>query len=130
MTLKELKDFTKQNLKGFDGSFYIGKIDRQKEKALCFYPAQASAAKTGAVGGKKNSSYILRNITVILRYGKNADEAEKTALLIQDFFDEKTFLINKKRVFCISRYSEPVSLGTDERNVHEYSFLFDFYLIK
>ena len=44
-----------------------------------------------------------------------------------DFFDEKTFTLNGKRVFVISRYSAPIPLGTDDRGVYEYSFDFYFY---
>lgn len=129
MTLKSIREYTKENIE-FDGSFYIGKIDETKEKAICFYPNKNPMAKSTAIGGKANKSFTVKAVTVILRYGQNADIAEQKAEEIQTFFDEKFLFINSKRVFVISRYEEPIPLGTDDKGIYEYSFMFDFYETK
>lgn len=129
MTLKSIREYTKENFE-FDGLFYIGKIDETKEKAICFYPNKNPMAKSTAIGGKTNKSFTVKAVTVILRYGQNADIAEQKAEEIQAFFDEQFLFINNKRVFVISRYEEPVPLGTDDKGIYEYSFMFDFYETK
>lgn len=126
MTLKQIKDFFKSTFCWTDG-ISIGKIDKNLEKAVCFYNSRQPTAKVKAVGGKKNKSYDFKSITILLRWTTNADEAEKKAEEIYNFFDEKTFIHDKKRVFMISRFENPIDLGTDERGVYEYSFEFDLY---
>lgn len=126
MTLKQIKDYFKSAFPWTDG-IYIGKIDNDMEKALCFYNSRRQIAKTGTIGGKKNKSYEMKPITILLRYGTNADIAEVKAKEIYDFFDEKEFILNGKRVFVVSRYNGPIELGTDEKGIYEYSFEFNFY---
>lgn len=126
MTLKWIKDFFKSTFGWTDG-ISIGKIDMNLDKAVCFYNSRQPTAKINTVGGKKNKSYDFKSITILLRWTTNADEAERKAEEIYNFFDEKTFIHNKKRVFAISRYEHPIDLGTDERGVYEYSFEFDLY---
>lgn len=126
MTLKSLKDYIKE-ISDFDGSFYIGKIDKTKDKAMCFYPNKSPKAKRNVVGGKANKSFTTKAVTILLRYGQNADMAEDMASQVQNFFDEKTLIIDNRRVFVIPRYEEPIPLGTDDRGIYEYSFIFDFY---
>lgn len=129
MQLKTIREYTKKNF-NFDGPFYIGKIDNTKEKAICFYHNKTPMANSTAIGGKANKSYTVNAVTILLRYGQNADIAEQKAEEIQAFFDEKTLTIDNKRVFVISRYEKPIPLGTDDKGIYEYSFMFDFYETK
>ena len=126
MTLKKVKDYFKTAF-GWSDSISISKIDNNSEKAVCFYNSRIAPAKISSVGGKKNKTYELKSITILLRWGKNADTAEVKAKEIYDFFDERTFDIDGKRVFVISRYESPIDLGTDDKGIYEYSFEFDFY---
>lgn len=126
MILKHIKDYFKSEY-GWVDSISIGKIDTDQEKALCFYNSRLGAAKIGAIGGKENNSYAIKPITILLRWTTNADTAEQKAQTIYDFFNERQFTLNGKRVFIISRYDSPIDLGTDERGVYEYSFEFNVY---
>ena len=126
MTLKRLKDYFKTAF-GWSDSISISKIDNNSEKAVCFYNSKLVPAKISSVGGKKNKTYELKPVTILLRWGKNADAAEVKAKEVFNFFDERTFNIDGKRVFVISRYEGPIDLGTDDKGVYEYSFEFDFY---
>ncbi|MCQ2484757.1 MAG: minor capsid protein [Clostridia bacterium] len=126
MKLKDIKEYFKTAFHWSD-SISIGKIDNNSEKAVCFYNSKFMPPKISSVGGKRNKDYELKAITILLRWGKNADTAEEMAKKIYDFFDERTFDIDGKRVFVISRYEVPIDLGTDEKGVYEYSFEFDFY---
>ena len=126
MTLKQYKDYFKENFK-WTGSISTGKIDNNQEKAICFYNSQRNSSYVGVFGGIKNKSTNIKSVTILLRYTKNQDSVEVMAQQIYDFFNERSFFINQKRIFTQMIYSEPINLGTDENNVYEYSIELDFY---
>ena len=126
MTLKQYKDYFKENFKWTD-SISTGKIDNNEEKAICFYHSQRNSSYVGVFGGVKNKSTNIKPVTILLRYTKNQNSAEMMAQQIYDFFNERSFFINQKRIFTQMIYSEPINLGTDENNVYEYSIELDFY---
>ena len=126
MTLKKYKDYFKEEFKWAD-SISTGKIDNNKEKAICFYNSQREQLYIGTLGGKANRSTDIKPVTILLRYTKNQDSAEQMAQKIYEFFEERTFFIDSKRIFTMMNSSEPISLGTDEKNVYEYSIELDFY---
>lgn len=125
MTLKQYKDYFKENFKWTE-SISIGKIDNSKEKAICFYDKRTQPY-VGIIGGNKNKSTTIKPITILLRYTKNQNDAEIMAQKIYDFFNEKSFFIEEKRIFIQMLYESPISLGTDDNNVYEYSIEFDSY---
>lgn len=129
MMLSDIRDYFTKNF-GWNESVSIGKIDQNKDIAVCFYDSKQPRAKETAIGGKKNKSYTVKPVAVLLRFGTNAKNAEQKAEEIYNFFDEKTIYINEKRVFIISRYDSAIALGTDEKGIYEYSFYFDFYETK
>lgn len=126
MTLKQYKDYFKDNFKWTD-SISIGKIDNNQEKAICFYNSNRNLAYIGTLGGLENKSTNIKPITILLRYTKNQNDAEIMAQKIYDFFNERSFFIENKRIFVQMIYSEPISLGTDDNNVYEYSIELNFY---
>lgn len=126
MTLKQYIDYFKREFNWTD-SISIGKIDNNKEKAICFYNSQRGNSYIGTLGGKNNRSTNIKPVTILLRYTKNQDSAEKMAQKIYEFLEERTFFIDSKRIFIMMIYSGPVFLGTDDKNVYEYSIELDFY---
>ena len=126
MTLKQYKDYFKKEFKWTE-SISIGKIDNNQEKAICFYNSQRGQPYIGTLGGKTNRSTNIKPVTILLRYTKNQDSAEQMAQKIYEFYEERTFFINSKRIFTIMTYQYPLNLGTDEKNVYEYSIELDFY---
>ena len=113
MTLNQYKDDFKSNF-GWKDSISIGKIDNNKEKAVCFYNSQRGNPYVGT-------------ITILLRYTKNQDVAEQEAQKIYEFYEDRTFFIGSKRIFTMMSYNAPINLGTDDKNVYEYSIELDFY---
>lgn len=126
MTLKQIKDYFKDTFNWTD-FISTGKIDDNQEKAICFYNSKRSYF-TGTIGGKANKSTDIKPITILLRYTKNQNTAEIKAQEIYDFFNERSFFIENKRIFVIVQGDEPISLGTDENNVYEYSLELDLYI--
>ena len=125
MTTAEIRDYFTAQFP-WSESCSIGKIDNNKETAVCFYLNTPQTNQT-AFGGKQNVGSEKISVNVLLRAGRNAKNAEAQAMQIYAFFDERTFYMHDKRVFVISRYDTPVPLGTDAQGVYEYSFSFDFY---
>ena len=129
MTLSDLRDYFKSDFP-WKESISVGKIDKNKERAVCFYHSKVSRPKINTIGGKGNRSYTVLPISILLRFGKNYEAAAEKAKEIYDFFDEKTFDLNNERVFVISPYNEPIDLGTDDQGVYENSLEFDLYITK
>ena len=126
MTLKKYRDYFKNEF-GWTDSISIGKIDNNQEKALCFYNSKSSMNYQGVIGGKKNKTTTIKPITILLRYTKNQNQAEEMAKSIYEFFEERTFFIDEKRIFVQMIYENPIDLGTDDNNVYEYSIELNFY---
>lgn len=129
MTLSDLRDYFKSDFP-WKESISVGKIDKNKERAVCFYHSKVSRPKINTIGGKGNRSYTVLPISILLRFGKNYEAAAEKAKEIYGFFDEKTFDLNNERVFVISPYNEPIDLGTDDQGVYENSLEFDLYITK
>lgn len=129
MTLSDLRDYFKSDFP-WKESISVGKIDKNKERAVCFYHSKVSRPKINTIGGKGNRSYTVLPISILLRFGKNYEAAAEKAEEIYNFFDEKTFGLNNERVFAISPYNAPIDLGTDDQGVYENSLEFDLYITK
>lgn len=127
ITLKQIKNYFKENFEWID-NISIGKIDNNKEKAICFYNSKRQLSYQSTFGGKSNSTTYIKPITILLRYTKNQDSAEEKAQEIFEFFEERTFFIDKKRIFVQMSINEPINLGTDDNNVYEYSFELNFHI--
>lgn len=117
MTLKQYKDDFKASF-NWNEAISIGKIDNNKEKAICFYNSKRTLSPVKAID---ESSYKYKPITILLRYTKNQDTAEQMANSIYEFYDDRTFNIENKRVYAQHLYNDPMNLGTDENGVYEYS---------
>ena len=126
MRLKQYKDEFKASF-NWNEAISIGKIDNNKEKAICLYNSKRVLAYDARIGGKKNKSTNIKPITILLRYTKNQDSAETMAQTIYDFYNERSYFIDNKRVFVKMIYDEPVNLGTDDNNIYEYSIELNIY---
>ena len=115
MRLKQYKDYFKASF-NWNDAISIGKIDNNKEKAICFYNSKRSISPIKAID---TNTYKIKPITILLRYTKNQDTAEQMAMSIYDFFDDR--LIEEGQVIAQHLYSEPITLGTDDNGVYEYS---------
>lgn len=118
MTLKQYKDYFKASF-NWNEAISIGKIDNNKEMAICFYNSKRTLSPIKAID---NNTYKIKPITILLRYTKNQNTAEEMAISIHEFFDERNFMIGDKQVISQHLYSDPITLGTDDNGIYEYSF--------
>ena len=128
ITLAQIKDYFKNNFDWSNNSLSIGKIDNNKEKAICFYNSKRNLSYQGVIGGKENKSTYIKPITILLRYTKNQNDAEIKAQEIYEFFEERTFFIENKRIFTQMYNEEPMNLGTDDNGIYEYSIEINLYI--
>ncbi len=122
MTVKQYKDYFKTSF-NWNEAISIGKIDNNKEKAICFYNSKRTLAPIKAINA---NTYKIKPITILLRYTKNQDTAENMAISIYDFFDDREIEIDNKLIIAQHLYSEPITLGTDNEGVYEYSLEINF----
>lgn len=121
MRLSQYRDYFKASFK-WNEAISIGKIDNNQEKAICFYNSKRTLAPIKTID---KNTYKIKPITILLRYTKNQDTAEQMANSIYEFFEDKYFQIENKRIISQHIYSEPVALGTDDDGVYEYSLEID-----
>lgn len=127
--LAEIRDYFKTGF-GWKEAISIGKINNDKDKAICFYNSNTARAAAHTFGGKALQSYQHKAVTILIRWGKAKGAAEDVAQAVFDFFDETQFLLDSKHTFCLSIYEGPIDLNTDENGVYEYSIELDFYKSK
>ena len=117
MNLKQYKDYFKTTFQ-WDEAISIGKIDNNQEKAICFYNSKRQLSPIKAID---KGTYRINPITILLRYTKNQDTAERMAMSMHEFFDDSRFMIENKQVIAQCIYQSPITLGTDDNGVYEYS---------
>lgn len=122
ITLKEYKDYFKEAFVWTD-AISIGKIDNNQEKAICFY----NSTRGSYNGTINNKTTNIKRVTILIRYTKNQNKAEIKADEVFKFYENRKFDINGKNIFVMMQCPEPISLGTDDNNVYEYSIELDFY---
>lgn len=118
MRLKQYKDYFKASF-NWKEAISIGKIDNNKEMAICFYGSKRNLTPIKAID---KNTYKIKPITILLRYTKNQDKAETMAYSIYEFFNDRVFEIEGNVVIAQHTVSDPISLGTDDNGVYEYSF--------
>lgn len=118
MILAEVRDWLKTQIECHN--WYLGKIDGSKDQCIGLYNATGPAPII-ALGGLENTSYATKSVTILIHWGKNATVAEQKAQEVYAALFGQTAVIGGHRVIQFQmRQSEPVSVGTDEKNVYEY----------
>lgn len=107
--------------------YYSGKLDANKEKAICVYQRKSTIEAVKAIGGK--SSYNIKPISVLIHWNKNSTETEKAAYKLYEQLEAvSSFLLNDTKIYFIKLLqSEPVSVGADDNGIFEFVIEFDIY---
>lgn len=118
MTLAEVRDWLKTQI--VCPQWYIGKIDGKKEQSIGVYSVP-SRAPVIAIGGLENTSYASKTVSVLVRWGKNSDTAERKAQEVYTAMFGKPAVIGGHRVISFQmRTTEPIGVGTDDEGIYEY----------
>ncbi len=127
LTLADVKDW----LKGFQVGehFYCGKIDSKPEKTIGVYQRKPSGQPRVALGGLENTSYEVKQISVLVHWNQYSSQTEEAAASLYEkirIAGEEGLTIGDTRVFFIRmEVPEPVDVGTDEGGIYERVIWFD-----
>ena len=100
-------------------SFTIGKLDTSKLQTICVYSGISPGSNRPAVGNE--SGHSEKTIRILLRWGNNFAKAEAKAQQLYSLLRNKTVKIGGVTTCIVCKYSEPTSLGTDDKGVYEFS---------
>ena len=119
MTLAEVRDWLKTQIDC--PSWYIGKIDGNKEQCIGIYNVPGGEARI-ALGGLANTSTAIKAISILVHWGKNANLAEKKAQDVYAALHGVTgAVIGGRRVVMFQMpQAGPINMGTDDRGIYEY----------
>lgn len=119
MTLGEVVDWLETVV---DSPYwYVGKIDGKKERCICLYNTTGAQSRI-AVGGLDATGYVIKPISILVHWGRNADVAERKAREVYNaFYGVSSVMIGGKRVSQFRMVTpQPVNVGTDSEGVFEY----------
>lgn len=103
--------------------WYIGKIDKNQEKAICIYSNKRNLPKI--TNFKYLQSYSIIPLTMLIRWTKNYNLAEVEANKIFELIDCSSFFIDNFKCNINCLYEGPIDLGSDETGVYEFSIEFN-----
>src|SRR5690606_30592136 len=101
--------------------WYIGKIDAKQERCIGLYNTTGAPPRL-AVGGISATGYVVKAISILVHWGRNADVAERKAQEIYDsLFGLSNVTVGGKRVVMFRLpQPQPISVGADEQGIYEY----------
>lgn len=127
MTLAEIRDWLK-TLKAAE-NYYIGRLENKKEYSIGVYEGEAAGRPVIAIGGRQNSSYDVRAVSLLLHWNRIKNESEIAARELWN----KLIEVNNEDAgenhiqYLQMTVPEPVGVGTDESRVYEYVINFKLY---
>ena len=98
-------------------NYYIGKLGKN------------TISPRIALGGRENSSYEVKAITVLIHWNLNARETEEFSYrLFEEILKQNSVVINNHRIKMIKlNTNEPIDVGTDEKGIYERVIDIEFY---
>lgn len=108
---------------------YCGKMPDKKDKSIGVYHLNRSKAKREVIGGDKNSSYRVKQVSFLVHWDKSTERTEKAAdALYQAVCGIRNVTVNGKRIlFTKMLTDEPVGVDTDDNGIYEMVVEAEFY---
>lgn len=119
MTLSEFRDWLKTQVTC--PQWYIGKIDAKKPECIGLYNTTGAPQRL-AVGGVAQTGYVVKAVSILVHWGRNADIAERKAQEVYAaLFGVSNVKISGKRVAMFHLpQAQPISVGADGEGIYEY----------
>lgn len=110
-------------------NYYIGKLDNKKDKSIGVYQGKNNAPPRICLGGRQNSSYEVKQISILIHWNLNARETEEFSYkLYEELLNQNNVVINTHRIRLIKlTTNEPIDVGTDEKGIYERVIDIEFY---
>lgn len=128
ISLKDVLDWLKTLSTTFP-NYYIGVLDAKKEKSLGVYNLKRSKSPIIALGGLENTSYAVKQVSLLVHWDHASDESEKIAIsLYEELLSNCPTQIGGYQVQFVGLLTnEPVDVGRDDNGVCEYVIEFEIY---
>ena len=126
--LKDVSEWLKTLEIKFD-NYYIGFLDKKKDKSLGVYNLKRDNRLIMAIGGIENSSYNVKKISLLVHYNQASDETEEIAnQLFEEIMNSRPGTIGKHKVYFIGMFNnEAIDVGRDDKSICEYVIEFEIY---
>ena len=126
--LADVRDWLK-TLNNKAENYYIGKLDNKKDKSIGVYQGKNNTPPRICLGGRQNSSYEVKKVTILIHWNFNARETEEFSYkLYEELSTQSSVAINKHHIKIIKlTTNEPIDVGTDEKGIYERVIDIEFY---
>lgn len=126
--LKDVNKWLKTLDTKFD-NYYIGFLDKKKDKSLGVYNLKREGKPIIALGGIENTSYSIKKVSLLVHYSNASDETEEIANnLFEDIMNAHPEMIGEHDVMFIGMLTnETIDIGRDENGICEYVIEFEIY---
>lgn len=126
--LADVRDWLK-TLNNKAENYYIGKLDNKKDKSIGVYQGKNNIPPRICLGGRENSSYEVKQISILIHWNLNAREAEEFSYkLYEELLNQNSVVINNHKIRLIKlTTNEPIDVGTDEKGIYERVIDIEFY---
>lgn len=126
--LADIRDWLK-TLENKADNYYIGKLDNKKDKSIGVYQGKNTIPPRISLGGRENSSYEVKTITILIHWNLNARETEEFSYkLYEELLKQNRVVISNRKINMINlTTNEPIDVGTDEKNIYERVIDLEFY---
>lgn len=115
-----------EKLKPSFDNYYLGFIDKKKEKTLGVYGLKNNS-KVMALGGLVNTSYAIRYVSLLVHWNHSTSESEEVAnQLFNSIQDSRPEYIGNHRInYLMMNNGGAIDIGRDDNGVCEYVIEFE-----
>lgn len=128
--LENIKDWIKTIFNA--EHYYMGKLDNKQDKSIGVYQRKTNNPPRMCIGGKTNTSYEVKPISILLHWSNDASETEKAAYKLFNSIKQcGNVIINNVQIPYIQLLnSEPIDVATDDKGIYERVIELDIYYKK
>lgn len=116
MLLSDVRSFMKEKIEC--PQWYLNKIGSQKEQSITIY--NLPQKNQIAIGGGSCASYAVKNVSILIHWGRVSDDAERKAQEIADLFLHCRNEVVNDFELLMCEVNGPIYVGLDSEGIIEY----------
>lgn len=116
MLLSDMRNFMKTHVEC--PQWYLNKMGSQKEQSITIY--NLPQKNQIAIGGSLCTSYSIKNVSILIHWGRISDDAERKAQEIAELFSYcRNEAVNDFEIL-MCKVNGPIYVGLDSEGIIEY----------